>query len=304
MVTWPYIIVFLAMPMPLTTLKRSYPSTDSRQTSKRSKGENEVGHSRKKMLNDLRAICDRWAVHVKVDDGLTTSAVVDGKELLRLFLRDILLPPKGNKFPLQECQCRHRKGFLPAGKDKCMTAGTVDSGKANAFVVSDLKQTLRSWLKSRSKSADVTDVEDESDEDDDDGEGEPFPESSYTPSVYPSSPLKPGDPGYKRKSTKQRLAVLHYLVSHSDTRVSFNCAFKQLCEPGLHLVHLCGCGLNIDGLKGSCVTGSHLKLAPPELNREHVHYHFVLQNAPSKDAYLRIWDAIKGSEEGRFDDVF
>lgn len=283
--------------------RQQHPSVDSR-TSKRVKPD-EV-HSRKKLLNDLRAICDRWAVHVEVDNS-TTHHVVDGKELLRMFLRDILLPPKEKKFSLQECKCRHGEGHLPPGKDMCMTGGTVDAGKANAFVMSDLKQTLRTWLKSKKKHSlvEVTDVEDSDIEiSDDEGESQPFPESSYTVSAYPSSPLKPGDVGYKRKSTKQRLCVLTYLVSHSDTRDSFNRAFKQLCEPDLHLVHLCGCGLNIDGLKGACVTGSHLKLAPAELNREHVHYHYVLQMAPSKDAYLKIWDAIRGSAEGRFDDVF
>jgi hypothetical protein len=295
-------------PTSFGSLKRSsHPSTDSRPPLKRSKTEQrEVGHSRKKMLNDLRAICDRWAVHVKLDDS--TTQVVDGKELLRVFLLETLLPPKGKKFPMRECKCRHAGGLLPEGKDMCMTAGTVDAGKANAFVMSDLKQTLRSWLSSKKRhSVEVTDVDDsdeEGSEEDADEESQPFPKSSYTESAYPSSPLKPGDVGYKRKSTKQRLAVLHYLTSHSDDRVSFNRAFKQLCEPELHLVHLCGCGLSIDGLKGACVTGSHLKLASAELNREHVHYHFVLQKAPSKDAYLKIWDSIQGSEGGRFDDVF
>jgi len=278
-------------------LKRSMPSVDSRPA-KRPKTE----HTRKKFLNDLRAICDRWAVHVKVDDSMVA---VDGKEVLRAFLRDILLPPPGKKFPLKECGCRHGKGLLPPGKEMCMTAGTVDTGKANAFVMFDLKQMLRSWLNSKKRhSVEVTDVEDSSEGgSDDECETQPL-ESSYNPLAYPSSPLKPGDIGFKRKSTKQRLAILFYLLHHSGDRVSFSRAFKELCDPELHLVHLCGCGLSIDGLKGSCVTGSHLKLASAELNREHVHYHFVLQLAPSKEAYLQLWSAIKGSEDGRFDDVF
>lgn len=272
---------------------------------KRAKPSVAPGHSRKKFLNDLRAICDRWAVHVSVDGS---QVVVDGKELLRLFLRDTLLPATGSKFPLKECKCRHAKGFLPPGKDKCLTGGTVDAGKAQAFVMSDLKKALRQWLQSRKRhTAEVTEVEDSEEEDSDNdaaGESQPLTESSYAQSAYPSSPLKPGDLGYVRKSTKQRLTVLQYLVSHSDTRVSFDRAFKQLCEPDLHLVHLCGCGLNIDGLHGACVTGSHLKLAPSELNRDHVHFHFVLHAAPSQDAYLRMWGAIQGSDGGKFDDVF
>lgn len=271
---------------------------------KRPKVDDEAG-SRKQFLHSLRAICDRWAIHVHIEGS---EGVADGKELLRYFLRETL-PPKGKKFPLRECECRHKDGFLPSGKEMCKTSGTVDNGKAQAFVMSDFKQSLRLWLKSKQKSNAtlVTDVEDSSVEEENEVEetsSQPVSLSSYDADRYPSSPLKPGDANWRRKSTKQRLAVLFYLLSHSDKRDAFNSAFKQLCAPGLHLVHLCGCGLNTETLHGACIVGSHLKLARAELNREHVHYHFVLSHLSSKESYLAALSAIKGGAGGKFDDVF
>ena len=48
---------------------------------KRPKVDDEAG-SRKQFLNSLRAICDRWAVHVQVEGS---EGAADGKELLRIF---------------------------------------------------------------------------------------------------------------------------------------------------------------------------------------------------------------------------
>jgi hypothetical protein len=285
-----------------SSLKRALPPNSDARINKRPKFEGEAS-SRKQFLNSLRAICDRWAVHVRGEG----DAVVDGKELLRLFLRDTL-PPKGKKFPLQGCDCRHKGGYLPSDREMCRTAGTVDNGKANAFVMSDLKHSLRNWLKTKRRNPhfEVTDVED-SDEEEvelEESASQPISLSSYDVDRYPSSPVKQGDSGWKRKSTKQRLTVLFYLLHHSNSCDTFNSAFKELCLPDLHLVHLCGCGLNIEGLYGACVVGSHLKLASSELNREHVHYHFVLAHSKSKEAYLATLAAIKGGSGGRFDDVF
>ena len=89
------------------TMKRNFSSAStiagkhmlpsiSERPSKRTKLESDVGN-RKEFLYSLRAICDRWAVHVKMDG----EGVADGLEVLRRFLRD-MLPPKGKKFPLQE----------------------------------------------------------------------------------------------------------------------------------------------------------------------------------------------------------
>jgi hypothetical protein len=189
----------------------------------------------------------------------------------------------------------------------CRTSGTVDNGKGQAFVMSDFKQSLRQWLKSKQKNPTivVTDVEDsDSDEEDEEPRSQPISISSYEANKYPSSPLKPGDATWKRKSTKQRLAVLFYLLSHSDNRDAFNSAYKKLCESDLYLVHLCGCGINTESLHGACVEGSHLKLASALLNREHVHYHFVLSQLSTKESYLATLCAIKGGADGNFDDVF
>lgn len=285
-----------------TSKRRNAGDDPAVRPTKRLKSESEV-NSRKQFLNGLRALCDRWAVHVQVG----SSVGVDGKELLRHFLRETL-PPKGKKFPLQECECRHKDGFLPSNKEKCMTGGTVDMNKAQAFVMSDFRQSLRQWLQScqRNPHEVVTDLEDSEEEEIEVEEigSQPISLSSYDPEHYPSSPLKKGDPDWKRKATKQRLTILSYLVFHSDTREAFNRAFKQLCQPDLYLVHLCGCGLNSETLRGACVTGSHLKLAPAELNRDHVHYHFVLSQISSKQAYIGALAALKGGSNGKFDDVF
>lgn len=264
------------------------------------------GSSRKKFLNELRAICDRWIVHIKVDGSEVAEArPVDGKEVLRLFLLD-LLGPKGKKFPLRDCKCRHAMQGTPSGTKMCQTAGTVDQGKANAFVMSDLKKDLRAWLKAkqRRQSDVVSDIEDSEEEGSDGGEIHESIPSSYVESVYPSSPNKPGEPGYKRRTTKQRVTVLFYLYANANSRDSFSRAFKGLCDSSAQLVHLCGCGLSIGELKGSCVVGSHMKLASAELNREHIHYHFVLENAPDRASYLKMHGALKGGAGGKFDDVF
>jgi len=285
-----------------TVDKRKAIDNERNKPSKRPKINGEAG-SRKQFLNSLRAICDRWASHVHIEGS---GGAIDGKELLRSFLRETL-PPKGKKFPLQECDCRHKDGFLPSGKEMCRTSGTVDNGKGQAFVMSDFKQSLRQWLKSKQKNPTivVTDVEDsDSDEEDEEPRSQPISISSYEANKYPSSPLKPGDATWKRKSTKQRLAVLFYLLSHSDNRDAFNSAYKKLCESDLYLVHLCGCGINTESLHGACVEGSHLKLASALLNREHVHYHFVLSQLSTKESYLATLCAIKGGADGNFDDVF
>jgi len=100
----------------------------------------------------------------------------------------------------------------------CKTSGTVDNGKAQAFVMSDFKQSLRQWLKSKQiAKVIVTDVDDLIDKEDEVEEfsSQPISVSSYDVDRYPSSPLKPGDANWKRKSTKERLAVLFYLLYHS-----------------------------------------------------------------------------------------
>lgn len=287
--------------------KRSDPGFEIPPSKKQKKGvSGGESTSRKHFLNQLRAICDRWVVHVKVNDLIRETdgaGVVDGKEVLRLFIRDFL--PRG-KFQLVDCKCRHGNGRLPLGKERCQTGGTVDMGKASAFVMSDLKKALYEWLNNRKRNpADVvTEIEDDDSEGEDEEGDSELPSSSYDHEHYPSSLPRPGAKGYNRKSTKQRLTVLQYLLSHSQSRADFSRAFAGLCDPELYLVHLCGCGLNSMSLRGSCVTGSHLKLARAELNREHVHYHYVLENAPSKESYLALLAAMKGSLEGKFDDVF
>ena len=261
------------------------------------------GTSRKVFLNQLRAICDRWVVHIRASiEEVVGEGVVDGKEVLRLFIRDYL---QSAKFTLVDCKCRHGDGRLPPEREMCQTGGTVDLGKASAFVMADFKKALYSWLNDRKSDPAVlvTDIEDMSGSEEEDDEVEP-PSSSFDLELYPSSQLKPGDEGFKRKSTKQRLTVLQYLLSHSHSRADFSRAFKGLCDPDMYLVHLCGCGINTIGLRGACVTGSHLKLAPAELNREHIHYHFVLENASSTESYLTLLDGMKGSLEGKYDDVF
>jgi len=259
-------------------------------------------------LNQLRAICDRRVVHVNVGDLIGEedgTAVVDGKELLRLYIRNSV----ASQFRLVDCNCRHKNGRLPSEMGVCQTGGVVDQGKASAFVMSDFKKALYLWLKPRMRSPTlvVTDVEDSS-EGDEDNNSDPdldLPSSlPYDPKQFPSSLPRPGELGYSRKSTKQRLTVLQYLLSHSHSRAAFNRAFRELCDPDLYLVHLCGCGINTPGLRGACVTGSHMKLAPAELNREHIHYHYVLQNAPSKESYQALLAAFKGSSGGKYDDVF
>lgn len=261
---------------------------------------------RKHFLNQLRAICDRRAVNVVVDDLYGEDeevGVVDGREVLRLFLRVRLL----RRYRLSDCDCRHKDGRHPPEMEMCQTGGTVDSGKASAFVMADFKKDLYEWLDGRKRCqnyvvSDVELAEDEDEEDDLDLAG--FSQPPYDPRHYPSSQPRPREFGYMRKTTKQRLTVLQYLYSHSQSRATFNLAFRELCDPKLHLVHLCGCGINTESLRGSCVTGSHMKLASAELNREHVHYHFVLENAPSNESYRTLLAGMKGSLDGKFDDVF
>lgn len=282
--------------------KRPDPGFGKPPAKKQKKHGGSEGTSRKVFLNQLRAICDRWVVHLRMPlEEAAGEVVVDGKEVLRLFIRDSM---QTAKFNLVDCRCRHASGRLPPTKEMCQTGGTVDLGKASAFVMADLKGSLYTWLAARKRDPAVlvTDVEDMSDSEEDDVED--LLSSSFDPTEYPSSQLKAGDDGFKRKSTKQRLTVLQYLLCHSHSRADFNRAFKGLCDPDLYLVHLCGCGINTTSLRGACVTGSHLKLAPAELNREHVHYHYVLENALSKESYLTLLDGMKGSLEGKFDDVF
>lgn len=292
-----------------SSLKRAAPSIDSSVAPKKSRktktprtttGDDEDDANRKQFLRQLRAICDRYAVHMKAVDA--AGKKVDGKELLRLFLRSELL----GLYKLEPCQCVHGGGHLPPGKEPCRTGGTKDKLKAVAFVKHTLKGALRDWLEANKSDPDLAISDVESSDEEEGGEVEEDAEesqpayipSSYALEAYPSSPES-----QKRKSTKQRLTVLYYLLSHSGTSSEFATAFRNLCDPDLHLVHLCGCGVCTGTFK-ACVTGSHLKLAKADLNREHVHYHRVLHAAPTKDAYLALCGAVKGSEGGRFDDVF
>ncbi|KAJ7236143.1 hypothetical protein C8J57DRAFT_1530244 [Mycena rebaudengoi] len=243
-------------------------------------------------------------------------------ELLRLCLREIIpltppeVPTAGKQKPpleLRECTCVHtKKGYLPPGVVPCMSAGTRDAGKANGFVIFAFRKRVREWLDAQVKldaraqaKKEEYDGERSDTESEEDSDGDTLLEPPPLPSSYKSSGF-PTSPGVDRsKATKQRLGVLHYLVNHSDSLVEFQTAFIELCDPGLELVHLCGCG--IDGptlVGGTCVVGSHLKLALRNLNAEHKHYHFVLHAAPTTEAYQSLVKSIQGSQDGRFDDVF
>jgi hypothetical protein len=260
---------------------------------------------RKLFLNQLRAICDRRAVNVKVDDLLEEGeevGVVDGREVLRLYLRDRLQ----SRYRLSDCECRHGDGRHPPEMGMCQTGGTVDNGKASSFVMSDFKKDLYAWLDGRKRYQNfvATDPEFDADDDEDDDLGLGPSEPLYDSRQYPSSQPHAGQFGYRRKTTKQRLTILQYLHSHSHSRADFISAFRQLGDPDLYLVHLCGCGINTQSLKGACVRGSHMKLASAELNRDHIHYHFVLENASSKESYEALLAGMKGSLEGKYDDIF
>lgn len=259
---------------------------------------------RSAMLYRFLAMCKRRAVKMKGENPM---------ELLRLCLRDLvpttppLVPTEGNRMPpmeLRECTCVHtNSGFLPPGVKPCLTAGTCDPNKANGFVIFTFRKRVRAWLDSKVKEElERSDTESETESDGDTLLEDPLPPlpSSFKSSGFPTSP------GTKRSaSTKQRLGVLHYLVSHANSLVEFQTAFIELCDPSLELVHLCGCGIDSPTLVGgTCVVGSHLKLALRTLNAEHKHYHFVLHAAPTIEAYHALVKSIQGSQDGRFDDVF
>jgi len=262
---------------------------------------------RKRWLKQLRAMCDRKSTVVMVGGVGNLS----GLELLRLFVLDVFSDSGAYKkvFPMMKLECRHEtEEFRPVGITACYTSGTKDKGKAQGFVLSDLKKKLRQWLNDRTIS-DKPEA-DLSDDDSDDGtaterEYSPVvpslpPSSSWDASKYPSSQTA-GDGA--RKSTKARLVVLTYLHHHSTSKDTFREAFKALTTSNDALLHLCGCGLANADLNG-CVTGSHLKLASLDLNREHTHLHFTMRLATSGEGYSQMLQSISGSAGGAYDDVF
>lgn len=261
---------------------------------------------RKKWLKQLRAMCDRKSTVVMVNGVGNLS----GLELLRLFLLDVFSDLDAYKkvFLMTKLECRHEsEEFRPIGVTACYTSGTKDKGKAQGFVLSDLKKRLRQWLNGKTISdnpeADLSD--DDSGEDTaTERESSPvvpsLPPSSWDASKYPSSQTA-GDG--TRKSTKARLVVLTYLHHHSQSKVAFREAYKALTTSDDALLHLCGCGLATADLTG-CVTGSHLKLASLDLNREHTHLHFTMRLATSGEGYSQMLQSISGSAGGAYDDVF
>jgi hypothetical protein len=58
--------------------KRSYNTSEPPR--KRGSLDSTEGHSRKRFLNELRAICDRWLCHIDVErlDVQTGGGVIDG----------------------------------------------------------------------------------------------------------------------------------------------------------------------------------------------------------------------------------
>ena len=260
---------------------------------------------RRKWLKQLRAMCDRKSTVVVVNGVGNLS----GLELLRLFVLDVFSELGTGKkvFPMKKMECRHESDeFRPVDVIACYTSGIKDKGKAQGFVISDLKKKLRHWLNDRTISDNPeADLSDESTEADSVAEDvmSPtlLPPSSWDPEKYPSSQTA-GD-GVARKSTKGRLVVLTYLHHHAETQVAFRKAFKGLTTSDDALLHLCGCGLGTSEYAG-CVTGSHLKLASLDLNREHTHLHFTLRLATSGVGYRQMLEAISGSNDGVYDDVF
>jgi len=279
------------------------------------KSRSSAANGRKLFLGHLRATCERWSSQVDLSflSGLPAGQA-EGLEVLRLFIRDILARPgmsaseaerNGKKFPLSECQCRHRSVGTPEGVDPCYTGGVRDAGKAQAFVMEDFRAALLKWLKGhQSTSIDLSDVEAvEIESDGESSQDEPEPTSSFQAADYSSTDFLAV--GRKRRSTtKQRLTVLTYLSHHSDTLAEFKVAFKALCNSENSLLHLCGCGLSNETHPSSCVTGSHLKLESHDLNQDHTHLHFTLRLASTRDGYLKMLDSLRGSNGGLYDDVF
>ena len=266
---------------------------------------------RKKWLREIRAICDRRSTMVVIADG--GRGQHSGLELFRFFLIDVFSESGGRKlYPLKEMECRHQlPSFRPVGVTPCLTGGTKDKGKAQGFVLSDLKKHLRAWLAERTMGenleAGLSDGESDSEDDTIDVKasqvtaGSSSRTSSWDPVKYPSSqPVE----GKARKSTKGRLMVLSYLNHHAHSADAFREAFKALTTSDAALLHLCGCGLSGTNAP-ACVTGSHLKLASLELNREHTHLHFVLRLASeSSEKYQAMLGALCGCKDSLFDDVF
>lgn len=266
-------------------------------------------HQRATFMNKLRAKAERWTFE---------SENIDGKDVIRIFLRENLK----ELFPLRKCDCHH-KSRRPEGIESCKTGGIVDAKKAQGFVASDFDRRFRNYLASHEvKSVEKgvrrlkKEVQDEVQswfgDDDDEADVEIVEDSSQFPlSMPPASDFDEAEfpssspvPTAKRKSTKQRLTVLYYLLEHSGSRKEFEEAWVGLQDPELQLVHLCGCGLSYGTFKGACVVGSHMKLATAELNREHAHFHFILRGAATRAQYLQQLACFKGSHDGRFDDVF
>jgi hypothetical protein len=276
-----------------------------------------LAEGRKLFLGHLRATCERYSSKVDLGEfGAGPIGRVEGLDILRLFLRDVLAKPEmsslqcevqGKKFPLSACSCRHKIVGVPSGLQPCYTGGIKDNKKAQAFVMEDFRIVLLKWLRAHlvDSTDTVSDVEEmhgeevESEED-----NEPSQATSFIPSDYPSSPFLASDRKKKRVTTKQRLVVLQYLRHHSQSFAAFRVAYKALCDPNVNLLHLCGCGISDSEHPNGCVTGSHLKLASQELNRDHVHVHFTLKLASSREKYLQMLESLKGGKEGVYDDVF
>lgn len=287
--------------------KRSDPGYEdkgpARKKAKTAKSELAGGDAggRKVFLNKLRAICNRVAVHCQPAGG----GLRDGKELLRLFIRDAM-GPSSKRWTPRDLECRHA-GMRPDGVEMCQTAGTRDMGKANAFLIRTLKSDLRKWLKAKKTDPNFDWSESESEEDDEGGDEFDddvvelrVPTSSFNADDYPSS-----QPEKSQISTKQRLTLLTYLLAHSESRADFSQALRDLGDKTLCLVHLCGCGISSTELpNGACVTGSHLKLASAEVNRIHTHYHEVIRRKSTKVQYIALLKSIQGEPDGQFDDVF
>jgi hypothetical protein len=278
---------------------------------KRSRATESSEEGRKKWLKELRAICDRKATVVAAA-GHGSKGNNSGLEILRLYLRDVFseVGDKPRLFPMKELECRHQDAdFRPSHVEACYAGGTIDKGKAQGFVLSDFKKKLRRWLVSCTDGEDLeaglSDEDKLSSEEEEViqvvvPEGSQVSDSSWDPLKYPSStPVE----GSRRRSTKARLMVLTYLHQHSATAHEFREAFKALTTSDDALLHLCGCGLGSDASRG-CITGSHLKLASLELNRDHTHVHFTLRLATTGEGYQSMLQAIRGSRGGEFDDVF
>jgi len=281
-------------------------------------------------LQSCRAICDRMSSRV---DALNTGArgQHDGRELFRLFLIELFSenykPAAGKSAQLvfSKLNCRHEDpGFRPVGTSQCVSAGTLEAGKASGFVMSDFRRNkLRPWLKSKiplqgdaflGVSSDDEDMKDEEldglEADDSDHRLQPqVPTSDFDADGFPSSqPYKLDKDGNRvasRVSTKARVCMLSYLHSRSGTPEEFKEAWRALVRTKDPLVHLCGCGLGWKTDKATfvgCCKGDHLKLASQELNLEHTKVHFALGLAKTSKGYQGMLKGIRESAD--FDDVF